>query len=458
MIATLSACAAAGIVAMFAYMLGMWLEARVPEPPAGSWPLSLDNTLVVFIVPCLNEERVIEQTLDRLRSVALPNFAVLVIDDGSDDRTAELVEASNFRELMLFRRQLPDARRGKGAALNAGIRWLVSSGRLDGWDPDNVVACILDADGRLEVSGLPRVLREFEDPLVGGVQVGVRIVNRSQRLLLRLQDMEFVSYTSIFQTPRSRSGYAFLGGNGQFTRLSALLSLGEEPWSDSLTVDVDLGIRLVLAGWWTRFVPEVTVEQQGLVSIRRLVRQRSRWFQGALQTWRLIPRVAAMNPWRVIIEFVHALLSPALILVTTLMILSFLTFIAGAVLSNDTRSLILRPAVLVSWYVLTFFPAFVLGRAYHESSETRGLRLFVLAHVFIIYAVAWVAAGWWATGRLITGRHSWLKTERTPAYEVPPVPALRPVLVHIETTEAPTSLRFLIQRMSADERAEAVGV
>lgn len=458
MIALLTALAAAGIIAMFAYMLGMWLEARVTEPLTGGWPLSMDNTLVVFAVPCLNEERVIEETLARLRSVPIPNFVVLVIDDGSDDHTAELVNASSFPELTLFRRRLPEARGGKGAALNAGIRWLLDSGRIDEWDPANVIVCILDADGRLEVSGLPRVLREFEDPLVGGVQIGVRIVNRAHRVLLRLQDMEFVTYTRIFQVPRSRSGYAFLGGNGQFTRLSALLSLGDEPWSDSLTEDVDLGIRLVLQGWWTRFVPEVTVEQQGLTSIRRLVRQRSRWFQGALQTWRLIPRVSAMSPWRVIIEFVHALLSPALILVTTFMVLSFLTFLTGAVLSGEGRSLLLRPTVLVSWYVLTFFPALVLGLAYREGSGIGNVRLFALAHTFIVFAVTWVAAGWWATGRLIVGRRSWLKTERTPGYEMPPVLTPRPVLVHIETAEAPTSLLFLVRRMSADERAEALSV
>jgi hypothetical protein len=59
---------------------------------------------------------------------------------------------------------------------------------------------------------------------------------------------------------------------------------------------------------------------------------------------------------------------------------------------------------------------------------------------------------------LIAGRRSWLKTERTPGYEMPPVLTPRPVLVHIETAEAPTSLLFLVRRMSADERAEALSV
>lgn len=419
MITVFSALAAAGIIAMFAYTLGMWMEAQVGEPQTGGWPLSDEDSLVVFVVPCLNEERVIQRTLAQLNSVPIPNRAVLVIDDGSDDRTAELVAASSFAGLLIYQRQLPEARKGKGAALNAGIEWLVESGHLGDWNPRDVIVCILDADGQLEVSRLPRVLREFEDPLVGGVQIGVRIVNRANRLLLRLQDMEFVAYTRIFQVPRSRFGYGFLGGNGQFTRLSALLSLGHEPWTDCLTEDVDLGVRLVLRGWRTHFLPEVTVEQQGLLKIGRLIRQRSRWFQGALQVWRLIPSVASMRPWRPVTEFVHALLSPALILVTTLMVLSLLTYTAGAVLSGDTSDLLLRPTVIVSWYALTFFPALIFGIAYREASEIGGVRAFVLANLFIIYSMIWVAAGCWAISRMALGQHSWLKTERTVGEEMP---------------------------------------
>lgn len=418
MILLFSVVAAGGIIAMFAYTLGMWMESQIDEPLAGGWPLRSDETLVVFVVPCLNEERVISRTLARLQTAPLPNSMVLVIDDGSDDRTAEIVAASSFAGLLMYRRRLPEARKGKGAALNAGIAWLVESGTIDDWNPADVIVCIVDADGRLDVSGLPRVLREFEDPQVGGVQIGVRIVNRANRFLLRLQDMEFVAYTRIFQLPRSRFGYAFLGGNGQFTRLRALLSLGSEPWSDSLTEDVDLGVRLVIHGWRTRFLPEVSVEQQGLSNIRRLIRQRSRWFQGALQTWRLIPSVATMRPWRPITEFVHALLSPALILVTSLMVLSLIAYVVGAALSGDAGDLLLRPTVIISWYALTFFPALIFGLAYREGSFIGRLQAFLLAHAFIVYSLIWVAAGWWAVGRIALGRHSWLKTERSDAEEV----------------------------------------
>ena len=47
------------------------------------------------------------------------------------------------------------------------------------------------------------------------------------------------------QYGRIRTGTVSLGGNGQFTRLSALLEIGEQPWNASLTEDLDLTISLL---------------------------------------------------------------------------------------------------------------------------------------------------------------------------------------------------------------------
>jgi hypothetical protein len=84
------------------------------------------------------------------------------------------------------------------------------------------------------------VMPYFDDPTVGGVQVGVRINNRHGSRLARMQDMEFVIYTEVFQRGRRHLDSVGLGGNGQFMRLSALLSWGTRRGSRSLTEDLDL--------------------------------------------------------------------------------------------------------------------------------------------------------------------------------------------------------------------------
>lgn len=419
--------AVVAIVVSFTYSLAMWLESRCLTR-ADVVDLRLQpHALVVFLVPCLDEERVIGGTVRRLLECPVPNRRVIVIDDDSADRTAEIVEGIGHPDVRVLRRRAPDAQQGKGAALNAAIRHLVEGDELDGWDHDDVVIALIDADGRLDADATEIVLREFTDRRVGAAQVGVRIENRDASFLTRLQDMEFVGYTEMFQIPRSRLGYAGLGGNGQFARLSALVSIGSNPWSDSLTEDLDLGVRLVLAEWETRYVPDVAVHQQGLTSVRKLVRQRSRWLQGTLQAWPLVPSVARRCSPRIAVELAHTLLAPALVVMVTCMVASFAGMVVGGVLSPDVGSTLLAPTVLLSWYALVFFPALIHGLAYASRSEVGRLRALAYAHVYVFYALLWLVSGWWAFARVASGQNSWFKTERLEEAQSVPASAVTTV-------------------------------
>ena len=252
-----------------------------------------------------------------------------------------------------------------------------------------------------------------DSPQVGGVQVAVRIGNRDDGLLPRLQDMEFVCYTELLQRCRSRSGFAGLGGNGQFTRLSALQSLGPDPWSAStLTEDLDLGIRLVTSGWRIKYTTEAEVHQQGLRDIRALVRQRSRWFQGLLQCWSLIPHIARNGAGRARLDMLHMLGTPVLIFAAFLMTLSFFVGPVERLADPDLDLDAFGLKQLVAWYLLTFFPAVLFAISYQRISGLSQVRCVALGHAFVIYGLLWVAAGAGAVWRLLSGRRSWIKTNR----------------------------------------------
>jgi 1,2-diacylglycerol 3-beta-glucosyltransferase len=410
MMSVLVLAATASVILTFTYTIGMYLEGRsrvdVPDRPSG-------GLLFVYLIPCLDEERVIGKTLDRLTAGAGPDSLVIVVDDGSKDATADVVRARADERILLLQRRLPEARQGKGAALNAAIEHLVVHPELLGRATSDVVICLLDADGRLDVQTPDVVGPYFRDPAVGAVQVAVRIGNRADGVLPRLQDMEFVCYTEVFQRCRSLGGFAGLGGNGQFTRLSALLSLGRRPWANTvLTEDLDLGVRLVLAGWRTVYTRDVAVQQQGLTTMRGLVRQRSRWFQGLLQCWRLLPRVAEQATGRARLDLLHMLLSPVLIFAAFLMTLSFLTAPVEWLITSapDGAQFELRGGV--AWYTLTFAPAVLFAAAYRGVSGVGRIRSFALGHVFVLYGLLWVAAGSSALGRMLFRRQGWLKTDR----------------------------------------------
>lgn len=400
-----------GIVAVFVQVVRLWFVSRAASGPAVV-PGAADRYLFAFLVPALNEERVIGQTLDRLLALPVAHSLVLVVDDGSDDATARLADGHPDPRVRLLRRELPAARRGKGAALNAGFRRLLDE--IGTWPADRVIVGIMDADGRLDEDAPDRVAAYFTNVDVGAVQTGVRIVNRNDSLLARMQDMEFVTYTDVFQRARDRWGVAGLGGNGQFVRLAAQLDLTPEPWTDGLTEDLEQGLRLIGAGWQTRYCGDVAVHQQGLVAVRRLLRQRSRWFQGHLQAWRQIRTIMTGAPLRTVPHLLHTLMVPVLLLANLVLLAGVLVMLAGGIMSPATWSLVTRPETDVDWYWLTFAVAMFLTVSVYARRE-RGLRAWrvvLLGHAFAIYSLFWVVAGYWALARTIRGKRSWLKTER----------------------------------------------
>lgn len=377
---------------------------------------------VIVVIPCLNEERVLGASLERLLLLPHPRLRVLVVDDGSDDGTAAVVQDVSDPRVHLLQRVLPMARQGKGEALNAAIKHVLDGGIGEVADVESTIIVVVDADGRLEEHSLHEVLPGFADPTLGGVQIGVRINNRHASLLARMQDFEFVLYTEVFQRGRRHLGSVGLGGNGQFVRLSALTSLGPKPWTHSLSEDLDLGVRLLIAGWRLDFCRHAAVHQQGLVDLGRWVRQRTRWFQGHLQSWGLVPDVLGRLSGRRRADLYYHLTSPFLLLVSSLFTLAFLAWIAR--LGMD----VVAGQAHFSWmwvssYLFAFGPMVLLATIYRRVETTKHsfglLQSIGLAHLYVVYATLWYIAGWRAVGRTLRGRTGWVKTDRLDESQAP---------------------------------------
>jgi 1,2-diacylglycerol 3-beta-glucosyltransferase len=385
---------------------------RRPEPLAAA-----DDLFFVFTIPCLNEATVISATLDSLLSLPGDDYAVLVVDDGSDDDTAELVRRYDPARVHLLRREPPDARRGKGEALNAAYRHLLTSPLVAGRRPEDVVVAVFDADGRIDPTALSSVAGYFRDPRTGAVQIGVAMRNARTNLLARLQDLEFTVFTEIFQRARERLGSVGLGGNGQFVRLSALGSLGHSPWTSCLTEDLDLGVRLLLAGWSNNYCPTASVDQQAVESVRRWVRQRARWFHGHLQCWRLVPSVLRSSlRARAASDLVWCLILPVTVLLVPLVTVPVVVAGVALTIVSPSRFLGLFTAdnapTLAAIYLVAFGPAYLYGFVYWLRGRAGFVRAILLAHLFELYTHLWLIAGWTAVLRVARRKRGWDKTAR----------------------------------------------
>ena len=400
-------------------------QKRVQRPVRQQRPLHF-----VFLVPCLDEATVIGNTVERLLALEGPSRSILVIDDGSSDGTAAIVEDFDHPAVHVLRRVLPNARQGKGEALNAGVRHLQSSTILGDWVPDDVVVCVVDADGRLDPMTLREVAPMYSDPQVAGVQIGVRMLNAGDNLLARMQDVEFVAYSEIFQRSRSGRGIAGLGGNGQFTRLVALFELGADPWTKSLTEDLDLGLRLVSLGWKTQFCGVVAVHQQALTNVGRLVRQRTRWFQGHLQAAARIPMLAKSNlSFGQACELSLLLMLPIVVVGMSLFGIAVWSAAVVRALVTWRRSGVHLGASTV-WrglvmYLLTFGTSYFYGFVYWLHSSPRKIGLVIRdSHVMVLYQYIWLFAGAKALWRAAFQQNDWAKTARLPD-AVPAAPSDR---------------------------------
>jgi len=108
---------------------------------------------VSVVIPAFNEERRLLPTLERLHahlSARPMSYEIVVVDDGSRDKTCEVVEeaAARLPNIVLLRKQ---RNRGKGAAVRHGM--LLARGRI---------RVMWDADCSMPPEELPRLLAPIE--------------------------------------------------------------------------------------------------------------------------------------------------------------------------------------------------------------------------------------------------------------------------------------------------------
>jgi 1,2-diacylglycerol 3-beta-glucosyltransferase len=408
-----------------------------------------------FVVPCLNEERVIAPTVADLLT-SFPAAHVWCVDDASSDATHQIVSrlARRDRRVHLVSRYPPDAQQGKGPALNAA--WAAISRLLPpDADLDRIIVGVVDADGILDPACTAVLAGPsfFGRPEVGAVQIQVRVVNQDEgasagtRTLIRMQDLEFSCVIAGMQMLRRHVGSTAMGGNGQFTRASALQRVTDTygtPWATALLEDFELGLRVLLTGGRTEYCHDTFVVQQGPPTVGRLVRQRCRWAQGLMQCFKYF--LPVMRSRRIsssaAMEIAMFLLLPWFQLLGVLVYLVSLVLLAYYAVTTTGGPLHWFGAG--AWGLIPLFLIFGLaplafwGPIYRRTAArdlTRRRALF-LGLVNWPYSYIHHVSTWWAFGRMLRSRHDWKKTERLePAHQAArAAPVRRPVA----PTAAPT--------------------
>jgi len=249
-----------------AHLIGSLLFDRPP-------PLRFDLELpaITLMIACFNEERTIEETLDYVCAQRYPDLSIIVADDGSTDRTAELARRRASLDWRISVLELPHG--GKAKALNAALATATTP-----------LVATVDADTLLMRSSLRRaVTRLLVSPLnTVAVAGAVFVRNSRENIVARAQEWDyFLGIASIKRQQGLLQGT--LVAQGAFSLYQAEALRGVGGWPDRIGEDIVMTWALMRNGGGTTYEPTAVAFTKAPSTAGAFARQRRRWARGMIE-------------------------------------------------------------------------------------------------------------------------------------------------------------------------------
>lgn len=221
---------------------------------------------VSLYIPCYNAEKYIARTIEGALRQTYPLDEILIVDDGSKDRTREI--ASSFPVRILSH----DRNRGLAAARNTGFR----SAR-------NELVASLDADCVADPDWLEKLLPRLEDPRVAGA--GGRL---EETVLISLADRWRQAHLPEDWGAAVVLNPPFLFGANGLHRKSALEEVGgydEVAWPAGCGEDTDISRRIRAKGYNLIYEPAALVKHIKQDTVRSVLDTRWRWWRYGVEAY-----------------------------------------------------------------------------------------------------------------------------------------------------------------------------
>jgi biofilm PGA synthesis N-glycosyltransferase PgaC len=262
--------------------------------------VAAEQPLVSILIPAFNEERVIRRCLQSVWDSTYQNIEIIVVNDGSKDKTSLMVKRYISSRLILRsrativhtedgfsriwqRKNVPISRQiylieqengGKAAGLNNAL-----ANRASG-----EFVMTIDADSILHKDAVTNAVKYFADPRVVGVAANVRIIEEMTILGLLQRFEHMISYRSKKFFTVANCEF-IVGGVASTYRRSLLDTVGHY---DIDTITEDIGLSMKIAAHGNRenrlvYAADVAAMTEGVSDFKTLLRQRFRWKLGNLQ-------------------------------------------------------------------------------------------------------------------------------------------------------------------------------
>ena len=241
-------------------------------PKGGYFPF------VSILVPVYNEEKVVTESVRSLLNLDYPNYEIIIINDGSTDKTKEAAERlvgyqkGKYSQIKVSLINKPNE--GKAKALNAGI----------GLSKAEVILC-MDGDSQLSPDSVKLAVRHFTNPEIGAVAGNVKVLNRG-KLFTDLQALEYIEGLNMARSAQSFVRLVnIIPGPIGFFRKKAVEEAGFYS-SDTFAEDADLTLKILANGWKIYYEPKSVSYTEAPAKLQQLLKQRYRWTRGIIQSIR----------------------------------------------------------------------------------------------------------------------------------------------------------------------------
>ncbi|WP_446741635.1 glycosyltransferase [Silvibacterium acidisoli] len=261
-----------GDVLMSARLIFIGIFALIDRIRRRHPPASDETPRVAVIIPAYNEEKVIARTIRSVLNSDYPNLHVIVIDDGSKDKTFEVAQAAYPDEIASGRLLVltkPNA--GKAEALNYALNYT-----------EEEIYVGIDADTVIASDAVSKLVTHFSDPRVGAVAGNAKVGNRVN-LWTRWQALEYITSQNFERRALDLFNVVTVvpGAIGAW-RTGPVRAAGGYP-INTVAEDADLTMNLLEHGYKVIYEDRALAFTEAPTTANGLMRQRFRWSFGTLQ-------------------------------------------------------------------------------------------------------------------------------------------------------------------------------
>jgi len=227
---------------------------------------------VAVLIPAYNEETVIVRTIRSVMMSNYKNIRIIVIDDGSTDRTYEVAREAYPADIASGRLTvLTKPNGGKAEALNFALN-----------HTDEEIYVGIDADGVIAHDAITRLVSHFANPKIGAVAGNAKVGNRVN-LWTRWQALEYITSQNFERRALDLFDVVMVvpGAIGAWRTSAVRDGGGYHP--DTVAEDADLTMNLLEQGYSVIYEDQALAFTEAPVNMNGLMRQRFRWSFGILQ-------------------------------------------------------------------------------------------------------------------------------------------------------------------------------